>query len=479
MARPLTARFLLFFALAIALSAYVRLFRNALIDDTFITLVYVRNLIESFSWGFFAGEPMNTATSPLNVIALAAVTLIVRDPVRAVFCYTVIVWLASIYVLSRISRRLFGRQFFTVCCAALLLFNPLLVSTIGLESWLYIFLFLVSLDLFIRRQWDGLAAVSALLTLARTEGVLAAAVFWLFIPGFKTKARFVLIYAAMLLPWHLFAWTRLGSFFPETLFIKASQKTFSGYGFLTGILLFIKTQPIAMAGALMPAALAIMPLSIRHPRVRRVALAVLIYGALHFIGYSALRVPPYHWYYTSTIMCCILLAAFRLAEFRRKNRHARFAMNYVIVAPVLMLALCFIRAGRLTPDEMPVFTNWMTCAQYQAMAGELVRDIPPGEPIRCDIELGTLEYYSRLDLRNEFSDRRMMRDVIDRILKPHGLKLLITKFNFYWRTDPPPKLVHYRLVLNPKVPTVKSWPVFNVWLTTSIGLIDDFSSDKR
>jgi hypothetical protein len=57
---------------------------RSLIDDAYITTAYARNLAFHLHWGMIADETANSATSPHNVIALGAITAVVRDGVVAV-----------------------------------------------------------------------------------------------------------------------------------------------------------------------------------------------------------------------------------------------------------------------------------------------------------------------------------------------------------------------------------------------------------
>ena len=86
---------------------YLHLFQNALIDDAFITLTYVRNLVQNGTWGFFPGHTANTATSPLNVILLAAISKLAgttASPIwLALICFTVMA-----IALDRISMEVIG-----------------------------------------------------------------------------------------------------------------------------------------------------------------------------------------------------------------------------------------------------------------------------------------------------------------------------------------------------------------------------------
>lgn len=472
--RPRQLFFLVFLFAALAL--YARLFAHALIDDTFITLVYARNLAWHGRWGFLPGEPMNTATSPLNVILLAAAARLAGDAVRAVWLLGGALWLGMLAALWSIGRRLFGRPaFFTGLAGGALLANPLLISTLGLESYLFILCFLVALACFLARRWRLLAAALGALCLARIDGVLAAAVFFWFVPGWRERLRFTLIFVAVLLPWHLYAWIALGSFFPETLFIKASQKSFGGYSFLTGLYCYFSQYPAATAISFLLLPAAPLGLRLRRPAPRRAAGVVALYGAAHFAGYSALRVPPYHWYYASTLACLILLAALGLAELYQtaaaQRRRAWLAALWVVAAlPALLLAALIARQGSPVPASMPIHSNWTTRAQYEVIAADLARLVPPGQAVLCDCEIGTLAFDSGAALHNEFSDRALLMDVVERILKPHGLKRLFTRFNFFFRrVASAPGPLPYRLTWHPQgapatAPVLAQWPLENAWM---------------
>lgn len=70
-------------AAALLAAGAFALVRGALIDDAYITLAYVRTLALHGEWGVSPGLPANSATSPLNVLLQAAVTLVVRAAVVA------------------------------------------------------------------------------------------------------------------------------------------------------------------------------------------------------------------------------------------------------------------------------------------------------------------------------------------------------------------------------------------------------------
>ena len=83
MRKPLVILLAVLSVAALPVWLYLQFFREALIDDTFITLQYVRTLRDYGVWGFFPWEVTNTATSPLNVMLTACISLVVPDLVQA------------------------------------------------------------------------------------------------------------------------------------------------------------------------------------------------------------------------------------------------------------------------------------------------------------------------------------------------------------------------------------------------------------
>ena len=105
--------------------------RQHLIDDTFITLAYARNLAFHGHWGLLADATSNSATSPANVLALAALTFVVRDAVFAAGVLYVLSQVALSWPCGGSARRC--RAGSRRSTFAALTVNPLLLSSIGLE----------------------------------------------------------------------------------------------------------------------------------------------------------------------------------------------------------------------------------------------------------------------------------------------------------------------------------------------------------
>src|SRR5262249_60453458 len=115
-----------------------------------------------------------------------------------------------------------------------------------------------------------------------------------FPPGSRPRLRSALIFGACLAPWYLFSWVYLGSLFPDSLLVKVSQSW--GIAFPLGLRLYLRRYPweTILSFLWLPLALLV---SRRPVRALGPVVAIIAgYLGLHYVAYTILRVPPYHWY---------------------------------------------------------------------------------------------------------------------------------------------------------------------------------------
>jgi hypothetical protein len=472
-------------AVFICIFLYVSLFKNALIDDVFISLKYSQNLASFGTWGFFPGRITNTATSPLNVILTAIIGLVAPSMVDAA------IWLASgelmliFVVLMLTSERLFDGYYYGAIAFVGLIANPLLLSTLGLESILFTLWITVSIYLFVSRRWLALAAALALLTMTRADGALLFAVFLLALPvSFKTRLQFVLAYAIVLTPWHLYSWIHLGSVIPDTMKIKMFQRDWGRWlNFRNGPALYLQAFPLAFTFSILLLPFGLLCIAVKAGKpVRTVAAILAAYGALHFIAYSTIRVPPYHWYYVSEAVTGVLMGSLGLSSvFHRYLDRERLKPLFwlTVLAPAAGIVAIVATTG-FRVDEMPIHSNWATHDRYKQMGLWLRDHAAPDAGIFCSAEIGTIAFYSGKYLINEFSD---MNRISEPILKGTYNNLpvvgILLRVNYYWRRlqDPLPPIKYWvqaTLTVNEKqraaldVEAIHAWDVstrFTEWLT--------------
>lgn len=499
--RSLAAWASFFVGATAATQFYMFRFARALIDDTFITLQYVLNLRNFGHWGFYPDRVTNTATSPLNVLATTVSSFLVADILRAALWLATVEAIILLGMLLLLSKKLFRRYYFGAASFLAIMANPLLISTLGLESLLYTTLFVACIYLFVVERWYLLAAVLALLTLTRPDGFLLFAILLMFCgskrasnrtldpEGGKIKPRlvslmrvrllFCLVYLLCLTPWYLFSWIHLGSLLPDTYFIKVNQSSWGPWWFANGLLHYMERFRLATIFSFFWLPFAPLLLVVKTHKFGRVALVLVGFGVLYFIGYSAIRVPPYHWYFAPIVVTTILLGLGAVSVLFdklpvRRSLVARLLFCAVPVASTIGMVVFFRQANTNTATEMPIHTNWATHDQYQEIGLWLQDNLHPASKIQLFGELGTPAFYSQRQLMNDFTCRYTTQEIVDRQLAKGGeMSRLFADVNFLWFEAGPPctPYTHDLLMsMTPGAPlsvdgrVLKQWDISSQWV---------------
>jgi hypothetical protein len=431
---------------------YLSRFKDTIIDDAYITLQYASTLRDYGHWGFFSDRISNTATSPLNVILTALAGLFTSHIVDAAIGLAALEASALVVVLCLTSRLLFNNYYFGVVSSVGLLTNPLLLSTLGLESFLYTLGLTASIALFAHRQWLPLAVVLALLTLTRPDGCLVFAAMLPFVlwdedppnspsrrphvPKRRLALMFCGLYVLCLVPWYLFSWISLGSVVADTFFLKVANP-WGGLTFARGIPFFLSRYPLETVSSFWLAPLALLAFAAPHRRVRRLMLLLLVFSGLYFAAYASLRVAPYHWYFAPLATSSVLLGALGAAVLRQRyepspNVLVRTVFYAVPILAVSGLATFLVQMHTVSPPEAPIHTNWAAPAQYKAIGLWLRDHVDPRDALRMRGEIGTIALYSQRRLVDPFSCREDALWIRHRFDDRGSLAKWLIRLNFYW-----------------------------------------------
>ena len=454
--------------LALALFCYLSLFQQALIDDAFITLCYAKTLLHSGTWGFYPGHISNTATSPLNVLLLAAVSVVTRSPLAAVPWLTTIELIALAMILRGIGI-VVGLEFFAPIAFVGLVCNPLLMSTLGLESILFATLLSAALYFFLSRRFEAMALACGLLTLTRPDGILFFAICLITGPNdLRGRVRALGIYALCIAPWYVFSWVELGSLVPDTLIIKLNQ-SWGRFTFALGLARYFRTYPFEIGLSFLYAPVAIFALR-RSVRVACPCVHVIMaYAIIYYASYALIGAPPYHWYYAPSVISMVLLGAFVLGQLVRdaiSSRGRRIFVAAGLVVPIAGIAALLVRDG-IPLREAWIQTNWATHSQYRSI-GEWLRAHHGGETGVMDGEVGTIAYYCDCFALNDFSDRRWLTARIARSEGSAGLSGFANRLNswFYRPQQPfdrPVFMISYLQMFADSIRTGQIWRVGTRW----------------
>lgn len=299
-----------FYLLLVSTAIFI-LRSNWAYDDPFITYRYARNLASGLGFVYNPGEQTLSTTTPLFTLLLAAVSLLGGDIPRAANLIGAVSIAAGGLLLFDLAKVLKTPR---VGWLALILYPsvPLLHTTIGSETPLYIALCLACFAAYLRFAYTGLALLAALVVLTRPDGILVVGLLALHFvftsrhagrhagrpasrsAGFPLKPA--LLFVSILLAWVIFAWPYFGSPLPATLAAKQHQGMMViSQRFLQGLFQQVKGELSRPAG-LVQAGLALTGVVFVFCCARQWAL-FLAWPLVYLLAYSALGVTTYFWYY--------------------------------------------------------------------------------------------------------------------------------------------------------------------------------------
>ncbi|MBN1815706.1 MAG: hypothetical protein JXA14_27980 [Anaerolineae bacterium] len=323
-------------ALAMVALAFAWVYRNFAQDDAFITYRYARNLANGYGFVYNRGESVLGTTTPLYTLLLAALALVfTRDiPLISHFVSALSLWVSGVALYN------LGRQrsrHLAVAAALVFASNPLLISSVGMETLFLIALMLMTLVTYCNKKLWLTGFLLGLLLLTRLETVLFAGILGVhFLWQRKQLPYWLLIPVVVIFPWLVFAWRTFGSVIPHSAQTKMlSRAAGQSYSFLRGALIWwgVYIYETAWYIALFPVLLSgLIEAWRRITRIDAYTL-VLIWTVVYFVAASFVA-GSFPWYYGALIPGFAILVSFggeRLAK---------------------VLDLCHTRGGWITTDRM-------------------------------------------------------------------------------------------------------------------------------
>ncbi len=378
--------------------------RHIIADDAMITFRVAENLAAGRGLVFNPGEVVQVTTTPLYAVIVAAGSWLFGSAPPAALALNIMLAALNPMLTFDVGRRLGGR--ITGLSGALLLtVAPLLVIAFSMESYLYVFLILASMDAYAARRY-GLAGVMLGITgLLRGDAVLLGASMLTFDTLAHRHLRWRLIVPAIGLPalWLLFATVYYGSPFPATLQAKTAQGQFNWLGayFISGLVDY--WEDWMEAGHtwlwLLPGLYLVGLISAVGRN--RTWLVLIGRDALYVAGFELLRVTFAEWYYAPLTPGLALIighsiqfladgAAALVASVTRSGPRARRGVAWGIA--VALLATLLTTLYPITRDIVAENPDWKALV-YPPAARWIVRNTTP-ETTLATIDIGHLGYWS-------------------------------------------------------------------------------------
>jgi hypothetical protein len=407
------------YILVVSATAYL-LFSEWAYDDPFITYRYAYNLAHGQGFVYNPGERVLSTTTPLFTILLAALNFSTSDlPRSANLVGAISIALGGILLwdLSRTWKTPVAGW------AGLFLYPTftLPLTTLGSETPLYIALNLGAIAFYARRRYPTAAAFAALATLTRPDGILVAIVLaahYLLRIRRPVPWKAILVFAALVIPWFIFAWLYFGYPLPVTLAAKQQQGTLAiSQTFAPGFLWIINWYSGSWQYWL-EAVLAIIGVYWLVRKAHQWAL-LLSWTGLYFISYSLLGVSRYFWYYAPLVPGYIALVGLGLEAVGNLIQNSRLGSSSQPVAekqsdvnleqPALLPRPSPLRK-RISYVAVGIILISLTLAQatnvyqrsimpdpratvYRAV-GEWLRDNTPSDSLISSLEIGIIGYYA-------------------------------------------------------------------------------------
>ena len=466
------------------------LVHRALVDDAYITLAYARNLALHGTWGLLSNVESNTATSPLWVLLLAGVTAVVRRPVVALGVLHVVVAVVLTLSLTSTARRTGLPAWVGPVAAVAIGVNPLLLSSVGLESAFLVLLLSLLLLTAVRGAALPYGLVAGAVVLTRMDASVVVVVLTLLTPA-VLKRVWIAVPAALVVvvPWMAWSWFALGSAVPDTVVIKTLQKAWEQYDVHNGMQLYVEVYGLTAVLAFLPVLLGGLGWFVlagfgwtrrrsatSAPSELRVWpwLALGIAGVAHYVALSVLGVPPYHWYYAVLVAASTMVGAAALGACFRGLELRPVALGASAAAFVLLVASIGsdLRAG--TPWALaPIQTNWAHPARYTEIALDVKTILEQqGGPqhVTSPGEVGHLAYVCDCVV-DYFGDPARVQPMIDQVeagASPLEKRLLEWNFTHRDAAAPPVpvagELFRYdRGTEPPAAQGLPTWPITTTW----------------
>lgn len=448
--------------------------RDVLPDDSWIMLDYARNLAEHGHWGLLEDRPSNTATSPLNVALLAGGIFATGRPVLAVGLVLVVSLALVGWWSAQLARALAVSDVAPYLLLGLLVSSPLLVSTVGMETYLGAAVLIGVARYAVAARPVATGVLCGLAVLTRPDLVVPAGVLALGLLTAHRRPRRVgqvahpVAAAAVLvvLPWHLFAWVELGGAVPDTLAVKTHRLEITAVarGVLTSLAVdYIPTPAtiLTLATLAVGAACALGWLlaafwSRRWPGPAPVAVVFAVAGVAHLWALDLLGATAHAWYYGPALACAMTATALTATA-------SRLVLAVAVAAVAASIAVTFSAAGPAPWRTVPLQGNTATAEHYATVGQGLAAALPPGTEVESNGEVGALAYFCRCALVDHLSDRALVVPYLDAQVAGAGpLGAAVWRANYSHREPPGPApqpgfFLQTATVGVPLPPGVASW----------------------
>lgn len=385
--------------------------RHHVVDDAYIYLRYVHELLAGHGWSYNPGQTSDAATSPLFVLLLAGIRLF-GFAGKADLLVAYAIGLAAIFLGMYFGLRRYGPLVAAVVGLSAIVW-PAILEVVGLETSCFMAVVILAALAYESEKWWLAGVLSALACLGRPEGIVVpAGILALDILRHRRlRPQLFLPSLVLLVPWEIFQFTVNGSFLPHTLQIKQLQAGASPLHWWSYFLDQIPFLWFVVALAICGTAEAIYQCLRGHP----FSVIVVGFGFVQIAGYSVFNAPWwYAWYLVPGDLAVLFAAGLGVVAVtralsvtlssihgpRRTNlAHLKEVVVWVVsgVAAASLAVVAISNAYQVPGVIQAIRHPYPNSTQYMNVATWLKDHAHTGDWVALQ-EIGYVGYYSGLNV---------------------------------------------------------------------------------
>jgi len=384
-------------------------FMEFTVDDAYITLRYADNLVNGLGFVYNPGERVLGTTTPLFTLILAAIGLMLKNPLPAGKIMTVLCDALVAGIVLQMTFRWTGKRWIGYWAGILYALNPVSIkwAALGMETGLYTFLICLSLREYMEERFRTSYVLAGLALLTRIDGVLVFAVL-LGADLIRRRRQAIadcLVGAFPVVVWACFALVYFGSPIPQSALAKSV--TYGGRPLLGQLELifdkFLWRYGLITAMAVIPAIAGAIYGIRRHRSFKIVMAWCFLYWSFYILSGSNLHgwyMAPPIWVYVLSIglglyVLTNVVSGWHLSYFTARRMR-------VITSSVMVIAIGLVSAYLVRHRYVEVRETIGTNERAVAIPiGLWLKEYADPTDTVCLESIGAVGYYSGLYILDE------------------------------------------------------------------------------
>ena len=210
-------------------------------DDAFITFRYSENIASSKGFVYNDGERILGTSTPLFTLILALFRTVGFDIVISSHILSLFFHFAVSLFLLLILKDM-GHYLAGIVAAFAFGLDRLVMTAYGMETTLFIFLYLSSFYFLMKRRILLSAFLGALMTFCRADGAIWLLIYFIIIllKHRSDLIKSIIVVFIVLVPWFSFSQFYFGSLLPHTVSVKILNVSFLYNSFFSAIPFYLK-----------------------------------------------------------------------------------------------------------------------------------------------------------------------------------------------------------------------------------------------